>query len=31
MFCNQVEGARKFDDSWKALLADIESKTTAMS
>ncbi len=27
----QVEGARKFDDSWKALLADIESKTTAMS
>ncbi|MEC8560822.1 MAG: transaldolase [Planctomycetota bacterium] len=27
----QVEGAQKFDDSWKALLADIESKTTAMS
>ena len=24
-------GAQKFDDSWKALLADIESKTTAMS
>ena len=27
----QVEGAQKFDDSWKALLADIESKTAAMS
>ncbi len=27
----QVEGASKFDDSWQALLADIESKTAAMS
>ena len=27
----QVEGAQKFDDSWKALLADIENKTAAMS
>ena len=27
----QVEGAQKFDDSWIALLADIQTKTAAMA
>lgn len=27
----QVEGAQKFDDSWTALLADIQTKTAAMA
>ena len=27
----QVEGANKFDDSWTALLADIDTKTAAMA
>ena len=27
----QVEGAKKFDDSWNSLLADIETKTAAMA